>query len=532
MKKYCTLLVLISIFIFSCTSAKRVDNELFVNISSEPKTIDPTLSGNDFIYPRHAFEGLITKDAEGKNSAGVAESWNISDDGKTYTFTLRTNSIWNDGKIVTANDFEYGIKRAADPNSGAEYTSFIGYIKNGNNILTGEMGTNSLGVRALDDYTLEIVLENPTAYFTDLLTYPIFFPVRSDIIEEHGDAWTLNVDTYIGNGAFKLSERNLDDKMVFTKNEDYWNKEAIKPTKITFILSKDQTLALSGVIEGSLDFSNNPSEQDVSKLIKEGIAYTRPYFGTFAFAINNTNEFLKDPRVRKALSLVIDRQFIIENIAMSGQTPAGAWVPYGTEGINGDFREEGGDYVDIDPKNYEKNIEEAKRLLTEAGYPNGENTPILEFSTTTYLPYIQVAEAVQEMWKKNLGVNLRIAATEWAVHQQARLDKNFILMRNNWIGDYNDPMTFLETFLSDSGQNYSGYSNQDFDKLIEFAKSTPNREERLKALHAAEKLFIAGDDAVLIPIHYSAIAVIANPKLKGVVISPLGDMRFHYAYIE
>lgn len=525
--------IMMTILLISCGENVRDDKtQLVVNVSSEPKTIDPSITGNDFIYARHVFEGLITKNDIGELVGGVAESWNTSPDGLTYTFNLRDNSKWSDGKPVTAYDFEYGIKRAANPESAAEYTAFIEYIKNANEILEGSMSVESLGVKAIDDLTLEIELVNPTTYFLDLITYPVFFPVRSDIVEADPTGWSLNADTYIGNGAFILTERVVDDKMVMVKSDTYWDKEKIKLNQITFILSRDQNLAIAGVKEGSIDFSNNPSEQDTLKLIEEGLVYTVPYFGTFAFNINGTNEFLKNPKVRKALSLTIDRNYIVEKVAMSGQNAAAAWVPMGAADIEGDFRENGGNYLDIDPLNYEKNIEEAKKLLAEAGYPNGENTPVIEFTTSTYLPYIQVAEAVQQMWKEHLNIDLRVIAVEWAVYQEARKNGEFQMARNSWIGDYNDPMTFLENYVSGSPQNYWRYSNMAYDEFIVFAKETTDVSKRMEAMHKAEEILITGDDAVIIPIHYSAIAILADPKLKNVLVSSLGDTRFHYAYME
>ncbi|WP_300756666.1 peptide ABC transporter substrate-binding protein [uncultured Brachyspira sp.] len=256
------LLVLLSIaaiFSVSCggnSAEERNSKELFINAGEEPKTIDPTLSGNDFVYPRHVFETLITKDKEGNLQAGACERWDISKDGLTYTFYLRTNAKWSDGKKnVVADDFVYALQRAANPLSGAEYTSFIEYIKNAVKVLSSELPAEELGVKAIDDYTLEITLENPTVYFLDILTYPIFAPVRKDIIEEYGDQWSLSPESYIGNGAFIMTERNPDEKIVMIKNTNYWNQNNIVPEKITFVMMKDATLALAGIKEGSLDFS-------------------------------------------------------------------------------------------------------------------------------------------------------------------------------------------------------------------------------------------------------------------------------------
>ena len=529
------LLSIVTIFSVSCggNSAKeRNSKELFINAGEEPKTIDPTLSGNDFVYPRHVFETLITKDKEGNLQAGACEKWDISEDGLTYTFHLRTNAKWSDGKKnVVADDFVYALQRAANPLSGAEYTSFIEYIKNAVKVLSSELPVEELGVKAIDDYTLEITLENPTGYFLDILTYPIFAPVRKDIIEQYGDQWSLSPESYIGNGAFIMTERNPDEKIVMIKNTNYWNKNNIVPEKITFVMMKDATLALAGIKEGSLDFSVYIVEQDLEKLKEEGIVNIAPYFSTVAFGINATNEVLKDTRIRKALSLAIDRNYIVENVVPTAKSTTSAWVPVGAYDVEGDFRQNGGEYIDLSKEAYSNNVEMARELMAEAGYTNGEGFPVLEYKTTSDLVYINVAEAVQQMWKSALGVDLQISSMEWAAYQQMRSDKNYQLIRTLWIGDYSDPMTFLENYLSYRTQNTAGYSNAMFDSYIETARSTADQAVRMNAMHEAEKLLIA-EDNILIPIYNPSNPILVSKRLKDYVLTPLMEYQFHYAYLE
>lgn len=539
MKKYfivCLLSLLCSMcfLCFSCSINKeenRSSKELFINAGEEPKTIDPTLSGNDFVYPRHAFETLIIKGKDGNLKNGVAESFDISQDGLKYTFTLRTNSKWTDGKIVTANDFVYALRRAADPLSGAEYTSFIEYVKNASSILAGKLPKERLGVKAIDDYTLEIELESPTGYFLDILTYPIFAPVRRDIIEKYGDNWTLNPETYIGNGAFIMTEKSPDSRIVMIKNTNYWNKDDIIPEKITFIMMQDATLALAGIKEGSLDFSVKVLSQDIESLKKQGILDIAPYYSTVAFGINDTDRILKDKRIRKALSLAIDRNYIVEKVALTAKSPTSAWVPVGAYDVQGDFRENGGEYLDISKEGYSNNVAMAKKLMAEAGYPNGEGFPVLEYKTTSDLIYIQVAEAIQQMWKENLGVDLQISSMEWAAYQQMRLEKNYQIMRTIWIGDYSDPMTFLENYLSYRPQNYAGYSNIIFDKYIETARKSSDQNVRMKAMHDAERVLVS-EDNVLIPIYNPSNPLLVSKRLRDYVATPLMEFQFHYAYLE
>ena len=532
--KFSFILSLLCLICFSCSvdSAKnRSSKELFINAGEEPKSIDPTLSGNDFVYPRHTFETLIIRGKDGGLKNGVAESLNISEDGLIYTFTLKTNSKWSDGETVTADDFVYALRRAADPSSGAEYTAFIEYVKNATLILAGDLPKESLGVKAIDDYTLEIELESPTGYFLDILTYPIFAPVRQDIIERYGNNWTLNPKTYIGNGAFIMTERRPDSRIVMVKNTNYWNKNEIIPEKITFVMMQDPTLALAGIKEGSLDFSVKVLSQDIESLKNDGILDIAPYYSTVAFGINDNDIILKDKRIRKALSLAIDRNYIVEKVVLTAKSPTSAWVPVGAYDVEGDFRENGGEYLDISKEAYSNNVAMAKRLMAEAGYPNGEGFPVLEYKTTSDLVYIQVAEAVQQMWKENLGVDLQISSMEWAAYQQMRLEKAYQIMRTIWIGDYSDPMTFLENYLSYRPQNYAGYSNIQFDNYIETARKSSDQNVRMKAMHDAERLLIA-EDNVLIPIYNPSNPLMVSKRLKGYVATPLLEFNFNYAYLE
>ena len=532
--KFSFILSLLCLICFSCSvdSAKnRSSKELFINAGEEPKSIDPTLSGNDFVYPRHTFETLIIRGKDGGLKNGVAESLNISEDGLIYTFTLKTNSKWSDGETVTADDFVYALRRAADPSSGAEYTAFIEYVKNATSILAGDLPKESLGVKAIDDYTLEIELESPTGYFLDILTYPIFAPVRQDIIEMYGDNWTLNPKTYIGNGAFIMTERRPDSRIVMVKNTNYWNKNEIIPEKITFVMMQDPTLALAGIKEGSLDFSVKVLSQDIESLKNDGILDIAPYYSTVAFGINDNDIILKDKRIRKALSLAIDRNYIVEKVVLTAKSPTSAWVPMGAYDVEGDFRENGGEYLDISKEAYSNNVATAKRLMAEAGYPNGEGFPVLEYKTTSDLVYIQVAEAVQQMWKENLGIDLQISSMEWAAYQQMRLEKAYQIMRTIWVGDYSDPMTFLENYLSYRPQNYAGYSNIQFDNYIETARKSSDQNVRMKAMHEAERLLIA-EDNVLIPIYNPSNPLMVSKRLKGYVATPLLEFNFNYAYLE
>lgn len=522
------------LFILSCgigNGSKTEDGVLYINFGPETKTIDPAINiaVDGSIYIAHAFEGLTTKDKNNDIIPGVAESWDISEDGLTYTFYIRTNAKWSDGEILVADDFVYAWQRAVDPATASEYSYQFEPIINAMDINAGKMPVTNLGVRAIDDNTLEVKLEKPTAYFLELADFPTFYPVRKDIIEKYGEKWTQNPETYIVNGPFIMTERNIDESIVMEKNTNYWNIETIVPKKIVFVLMDNPTASVAGIKGGSLQLSDRVPPQDIPNLEKEGILKMIPRLGTYYYALNNTNEALKDYRVRRALSLVIDRNYIVNQVAKTGIV-AGALVPYGVMDAEGDFRENGGEYISTKDIDYINNIEEAKELMREAGYPNGEGFPVLEFLVDAN-SQIPIFEAVQQMWKEHLGVDSTINQQEWAVFlQTVYSDKDYVVARSGWTGDYNDPMTFLGMFLSYSPQNHAAFSNARYDALLQTAMNTLNENVRMEAMHKAEDILMS--NMVLLPIYYYTTPTLISPKLKDVVYDPLATHKFFYSYIE
>ena len=311
------------------------------------------------------------------------------------------------------------------------------------------------------------------------------------------------------------------------KNTNYWNAKNITPEKLVFILMQNSTAAVAGIKDGSIHFANNPPLQDIETLQNEGLMYITPYLGTYYYCINITNEIMKNPKVRRALALAIDRNYLVNQVTKAKQVPAAAWVPFGIEIDGKDFRKDGGNYYSIE--DYEKNIEEAKKLLDESGYPNGENFPIIEFKSNSG-EHIQIFEAVQQMWKSALNIDSTIQQEEWATFQNTRQHKNFVIARHGWIADYNDPMTFLGVFLSYSVQNNGGYSNKAFDDQLAIAMSTTDTELRIKSLHKAEDILM--EDMGLIPIYFYTDPIMISKKLYDVVYDPLGAHKFYYARLS
>ena len=290
------------------------------------------------------------------------------------------------------------------------------------------------------------------------------------------------------------------------------------------------TAAVAGIKEGSLHFSDKIPSQDIDSLKNEGILQLVKRLGTYYYALNLTNEVLKNPKVRKALSLAIDRNYIVENIVKAGN-PAGAFVPYGAPDVNnGDFREIGGDYINLNKEDYSNNVKIAKRLMQEAGYPNGQNFPVLQFLVDSNRE-IPIFEAVQQMWKEHLGIDTSISQQEWAVFLQTLYtDKNYTIGRSGWTADYNDPMTFLGMFLSYSPQNHALFTNKEYDNLLKTAMNTIDQNMRMDSMHKAEAIFMNND--VIIPLYFYATPTLISPKLKGVIYDNLDKHKFSYAYIE
>lgn len=284
-KKVLLLILSLIVFVFvACSNkvSKLSDSEIIVNLSVEPKTIDPSFNAQIYgvIYIQHVFEGLTTRDKNNKVVEGVAESWDISQDGKIYTFHLRTNSLWSDGKPVVAEDFVYSWRREVDPVVASEFSYQHEAVKNARDITAGKKPVETLGVKAIDDYTLEVELEAPTAYFLELTAFPTYAPLRKDIIEKYGDKWTLSPESYIGNGPYIMSERNIDKNIVMTKSTNYWNADTIIADKITFMFMQDGAAAIAGIKEGSLHLAYEPPQQDIPTLTEEGLIQIKPLIAT------------------------------------------------------------------------------------------------------------------------------------------------------------------------------------------------------------------------------------------------------------
>ncbi len=520
---------------------ETVEQKIVYNLGADPKTIDPQLNsavdGSTIIH--NAFEGLMREDENSKIVPGTAEKYEVSDDGTVYTFHIRKDAKWSDGKPVVAGDFEYAWKRALNPEVAAEYAYQLFYIKNGaayynQEKVGGKVATaEDVGVKVIDDNTLEVTLEAPVPYFLSLAAFPTYFPVRKDIIEGNEEKWTLKPDTYISNGPFKMSEWKEKESITFIKNENYWDAKNVKLETLEVKLIDDQITYLNAFKSGEIDVIESPPQAEIPTLLDEGTAKIYPYLGTYFYVINVSDkakdvdtkaaEALSNPKFRKALSLAIDKQLIVDKVAQGGQAPATSYVPAGIlDSIGKEFQKE--------YSSKGANIEEAKKLLAEAGYPNGEGAPTITFTFNTDQGHQNIAQAVQDMWKTNLGINVELKNEEWAVFQDTRNNFQYSIARHGWIADYNDPMTFLDMWTTGNGQNNAGYSNKEYDKLIAQAKVELDDAKRTELLHKAEDILM--DESPIIPLYYYTNVLCIDKNVKGTYKSPLGQMEFRDAYVE
>lgn len=498
---------------------------------SEPGTIDPALNQtlDAGTYIAHLFEGL-TDLSTGEVKPGVAERWDISEDGKKYTFYLREDAKWSDGKPVTAHDFEYAWKRVLNPETASPYAYILYLIKGAQAYNEGVGKEEDVGIRAVDERTFEVELVSRAPYFLELAGFMVTVPVRKDIIEKYGDKWTQSPDTYISNGAFKLKEWKHQDEIVVVKNEQYWNKDEIKLNEIRFKLMDDDDAALSATEAGEIDvnYAHIPPNA-IPDLVEQGKAKILPDLSTYYYDFNTTRPPFNDVRVRKAFALAIDRQYIVEKVTKANQKPADGWVPIGMI-----EPEENKDFRDVAKERYgapyipeKANVEEAKRLLAEAGYPDGKGFPEVELIYNTSEGHKMIAEAVQNMWKENLGVNVKISNMEWNVFVEERNNLNFDIARDGWSADYADPMCFMDMWMSNSGNNSTGWKNKEYDELINKAINSGDQKERFEALHKAEQLLI--EDMPILPVYYYTKTVIYPDNLVGWQYSPVGMFYLHRA---
>jgi oligopeptide transport system substrate-binding protein len=509
--------------------AKQTVKPLRIAIGAEPETLDPRKSTGipESYVENQVFEGLAVRDEYGNAVPGVAEKWVISADGLKYTFHLRANAKWSNGDPVTAHDFEYAWKSTLSPELASKYADQLYYLKNGESYNKKKGATaDQVGVKAVNDRTLEVTLERPTAYFLSLMAFHTYFPVHKKTVEANIN-WAKDPKTVIANGPFTIANWVHNSKMELVKNGAYWDKSNVKSEKLELVFSDSNTTVMSMFESNQLDMADfSPPVAETPRLMKEGKLKIYPYLGTYFFAINVTKAPFDNPKVRKAFALAINRKAIVENITRAGEKPAVAWVPFGLPGAKAgeDYRKASGDLFK------DNDVETAKKLLAEAGYPEGRGLPPVNILYNTNEQNKSISEAIQEMWKKNLGAVVNLTNQEWKVYLASRKQGDFQIARSGWIGDYDDPMTFADVMMTANGNNVSKWTNQRYDDLVREAQSTIDQSERMRAMQEAEKLLM--EEMPIIPIYFYVSRVLEKPNVKGVMRGVDGGVCLKGAYLQ
>ncbi len=504
---------------------------LKVQVGPDPETIDPALNsavdGGNMLL--HAFECLLVVDQEGKLAPGQAESWEVSEDGLTWTFHLREGLKWSDGSALTANDFVYSWKRVCDPMVAAPYAeTVLSMVEGYGDAIGGNL--DALQVVAQDDQTLVVTLNSPCSYFGSLAAFATLSPVQQATVEANGDGWATAPETYVSNGPFYMTEWVPGSHILFSKNPNYWNADAIKLDGIQFALIEDSNAAYSAYQTGEVLMIKDVPTEEIPSLSENSDFFVDPIIGTYYISLNLNNEAFKDAKVRRALSLAIDRDYVANTLMQGTYSPADNFMGPGwidTDGSQFIANANGGNsYIDI--TDFEGNLEEAKALLEEAGYPNGEGFPSISYITNDAGYHKVVAEYLQQAWAE-LGIDLQVNIVEWSSFTPMRRNGEYDVARNGWVGDYSDPSNMLDLLYSTNGNNDGKFNNAEYDAAMDLSRTTLDAAERSEALHKAEDILMA--ETACVPIAYYNDFWLQSDKITGSWHSPYGYWFFMYADI-
>jgi oligopeptide transport system substrate-binding protein len=477
--------------------------------AAELETVDPHKTST--VYEAHVmrdlFEGLVMQDAKAELIPGVAESWTVSDDGKTYTFKLRADAAWSDGSPVTAEDFVYSFRRLVNPETGAEYASMLYPIVNAQEVNEGTAKPEDMGVNAIDAATLEITLDAPTPYFLEMLTHQATYPVNKASIEKDGADW-LKPGKLVSNGAFTLAEWVPNDHLRMVKNPHFHDAANVKIDVVNFIPTEDRSSAMKRFEAGELDsYDDLPTEQLAELKAKFGEQIRiAPYLGTYYYAIKTDKAPWDNVELRNAVSMAIDRDFLAEGVWGNSMFPGYSMVPPGIEGYTPAMAS----FADMSQIDRE---DEAVKILEKLGY-TPENPLKMEIRYNTSENHKNTAVAIQEQLKP-LGIEVTLLNTDTKTHYGHLEQKgDYDVARAGWIADYQDPETFLGISRKASGNNYSSYDSAAFEAAMDKAAAAgDNPQERLKLLSEAERVLV--DEVGNIPLLYYSFHNIVSPKLSG-----------------
>jgi len=504
MANRCLLVILAGLTALSagCGEAPSAGKVFTLNNSDEPETLDPALMTGlpEVNIASGLYEGLIALTPDTLMPApGVAEKWEISPDGLSYTFHLR-DAKWSNGEPLTARDFVYSWQRVLARETAASYAYQLFYVKNARAFNAGKITDFAeVGVKAIDDRTLQVRLVSATPFFLELCSFPTLAPVHRTAIETHGDKWT-RPGNFVGNGAFILADWKPQQHVLLKKNPLYWDADGVKLDTVRILAILDPETAWKSYAYGDTDWIRTMPRPRLTQLRERDDFSIATGLGVHFYRFNVTRKPFSDPRVRKALNLAIDKRQIAE-LLEGGEQPARSYVP---PGVHGYTPVEG---PDCDP-------DRARKLLADAGFPGGEGFPTFKLLYNTNETHRVVAQRVQKMWQKELNINVELVNQGWKVYLNSLDQLDYDMARSSWIGDYNDANTFLDMFITGGGNNRTGWSNRHYDKLIARAANTLDPKERERAFQEAERILIDGEMPVM-PLYYDVNHTLVKPRIGG-----------------
>ena len=515
---------------FAPAACERLDTEnvLILGNGAEPKDLDPhRITGvPEFNIARALFEGLVELDPSTLEPApGVAKSWDTSPDGKIYTFHLRKNAKWSNGDPLTARDFAYSWQRVLMPGLASRYAYLLYGIRNAKAFNEGALpGFSQVGIKVLNPLALEVTLENPTPYFLLLLNTPCFMPVHRATIERFGrmddpDTRWIWAGNLVGNGPFALERWEPDRLLRAARNPHYWDAASVRLKGIHFLpvdsAQTEERMFRTGQVHKTSSLL--PSKIAPWRARKDGTLRIEPYLGTYYLKVNVTRPPLNDPRVRLALAMAIDRESICRDILKGGQQPAMSLTPPAPGG----YTARAGIPYDV---------EKARKILAEAGYPDGRGFPAIEYMYNTQEQHRVVAEAVQDMWKNALNIHVTLVNHDWKVYQERLQGLDYCIARGVWIGDYLDPTTFLDCMRSNSGNNNTGFASAEYEALLDEGARTGDAAKRLELLRRAEAILMK--EAPVMPIYNYSSVYLMRPEVKGWEPNILHYVSYKRLYLE
>ena len=497
---------------------------LHIGNGTEPQELDfQVVSG----MPEHRltlafFEGLVSQDPQMKIIPGVAEKWEVSPDGLTYTFHLRADAKWSNGDTVTADDFVQSYQRILTPALSAEYSYMLWHVVGAEDYNKGKLTDFSqTGFKALDSRTLRLTLRQPTPFLLPLLNHYAWFPVHTPTLKKFGaldrkgTRWS-RPESFVGNGPYLLQEWRPNQRIVAVRSPTYWDRAVVKIDEIHFypveLAETEERMFRAGQLHATYELPLG--KITAYRRDRPEVLRVDPYNGIYFYRFNVKRKPFDDVRVRRALALAIDRETLVSKVTLADEQPAYDFTPP--------------NLVEFKSRHSLKgDVPEAKRLLAEAGYPEGAGFPKVELLYNTLEKHRIIAEAIQQMWRKNLGIEITLYNQEWKVYQDSQISKNYQLARAGWIADYIDPHTFLDLWQTDGGNNHTNWSNADYDRLLGSALGAKSTEARFEIYQQMEKILV--DELPILPIFFYTRARLQSPNLKGYYTTPIDNYPWKYA---